>query len=398
MMDFEKIKEASDKAFFPTYNRFPAAIVRGEGAYVYDSTGKRYLDFLSGIGVTGLGHAHPGIVEAICNQAKNLVHISNLYFMPPQTELAAELTALAGLERVFLCNSGAEANEAAIKLARRYSNTTHGKGRIEIITLEGSFHGRTLATAAATGQAKVKSGFEPLPGGFRHVPPGDFEALKAAVSDKTCAIMLEPILGEGGVVVLPDAFLQKVRALCDERDILLIMDEIQAGMGRTGRPFAHQWTGITPDVMTLAKALGGGLPIGAMLAREKYAPILSAGSHGTTFGGNPVACSAGRVVLAHLRDEAFLANVRAMGDMIRAGLNNLKGQFPFIETIHGRGLMIGMTLSTPCGDMVRRAFEKGLLINCTRDSVLRMLPPLIISEKEVNEMLEILTSVFEDGI
>ncbi len=398
MMDFEKIKEVSDKAFFPTYNRFPAAIVRGEGAYVYDSTGKCYLDFLSGIGVTGLGHAHPGIVEAICNQAKNLVHISNLYFMPPQTELAAELTALAGLERVFLCNSGAEANEAAIKLARKYSNITHEEGRTEIITLEGSFHGRTLATAAATGQAKVKSGFEPLPGGFRHVPPGDFETLAAAVSDKTCAIMLEPILGEGGVVVLPDAFLQKVRALCDERDILLIMDEIQVGMGRTGRPFAYQWTGITPDVMTLAKALGGGLPIGAMLAREKYAPILSAGSHGTTFGGNPVACSAGLVVLAHLRDEAFLANVLKMGDRIRAGLNNLKEQFPFIETIHGRGLMVGMTLATPCGDMVRRAFEKGLLINCTRESVLRMLPPLIISEKEVNEMLEILISVFEDGI
>jgi predicted acetylornithine/succinylornithine family transaminase len=398
MTNFEKMKKASDRVFFPTYNRFSAAIVRGKGAYVYDSTGKRYLDFLSGIGVTGLGHAHPGIIEAICNQARNLVHISNLYFMPPQTELAVELTALAGLERIFFCNSGAEANEAAIKLARKYSNTTHGEGRTEIITLEGSFHGRTLATAAATGQPKVKNGFEPLPEGFFHVPPGDFEALNAAVSDKTCAIMLEPILGEGGVVVLPDTFLQKVRELCDERDILLIMDEIQAGMGRTGRPFAHQWAGITPDIMTLAKALGGGLPMGAMLAREKYAPILSAGSHGTTFGGNPVACSTGLVVLAHLKDEAFLENIRKMGDMIRTGLNSLKARFPFIETIHGRGLMIGMALSTPCGDMVQKAFEKGLLINCTRESVLRMLPPLIISEKEVNEMLEIVTSVFEDEI
>jgi acetylornithine/succinyldiaminopimelate/putrescine aminotransferase len=210
--------------------------------------------------------------------------------------------------------------------------------------------------------------------------------------------MLEPILGEGGVIVLPDTFLQRVRALCDERDILLIMDEIQTGMGRTGKPFAHQWTETSPDVMTLAKALGGGLPIGAMLAREKYAPILSAGSHGTTFGGNPVACSAGLVVLAHLKDEPFLANVRKMGDMIRAGLNSLKTRFSFIETIHGRGLMVGITLSAPCGDMVRKAFERGLLINCTRDFVLRMLPPLIISEKEVNEMFEILTSVFEDGI
>ena len=396
MSRLEEIKEISGEVFFPTYNRYAAAMVRGESAYLYDTEGRRYLDFLSGIGVANLGHAHPEIAKMVCEQAKSLMHVSNLYFMPPQTELAHELVKHSSLDRVFFCNSGAEANEAAIKLARKYAQEVHGENRFEIITLEDSFHGRTLATVSATGQEKVKQGFAPLPEGFIHVPADDFDALEQAVSDRTCAIMLEPILGEGGVVVLSTPYLQKVRALCTERDIILILDEIQVGMGRSGRLFAHQWAGIEPDVMTLAKALGGGLPLGAMLAKEKYAPILSAGSHGSTFGGNPVACAAGLVVMKHVTDESFLANVIEMGDLIRARFKEMAGQFGFIEEVRGRGLIVGIKLSVPCKDIVAKAFERGLLINCTQETVLRMLPPLIISEKEVEEMFDILNNIFKE--
>ncbi len=390
----EQIRETSEKVFFPTYNRFPSAMVRGEGAALFDAEGKRYVDFLSGIGVASLGHSHPEIVAAICDQAKTLQHASNLYFMPPQTELAESLVSNSSLNRVFFCNSGAEANEAAIKLARKYARETHGDECYEIITLEDSFHGRTMATISATAQPKVKKGFAPLLEGFVHVPAGDFAAMEQAVTEKTCAIMLEPILGEGGVVVLPDNYLKKVRQLCTDRDILLIADEIQVGMGRTGHLFAHQWAGINPDIMTLAKALGGGLPLGAMLAKEKYAETLGAGSHGSTFGGNPVACRAGLVVMRHVTDEKFLRHVLEMGDLIRARFNEMAGRFGFIEEIRGRGLIVGLKLSVPCKEMVTSAFKRGLLINCTQESVLRLLPPLIISEKEVEEMFEILEEIF----
>jgi len=395
MKRIEEIKEISGKVFFPTYNRYAAAMVRGEGVCLYDTEGRRYLDFLSGIGVANLGHAHPEIAEAVCEQAKDLLHVSNLYFMPPQTELAAQLVENSSLDRVFFCNSGAEANEAAIKLARKYAREVHGENRFEIVTLEDSFHGRTMATVSATGQEKVKQGFTPLLDGFVHVPVGDFDALERVVSDRTCAVMVEPILGEGGVVVLPPSYLREVRRLCSERDILLIVDEIQVGMGRTGKLFAHDWAGIEPDVMTLAKALGGGLPLGAMLAKEKYAPILGAGSHGSTFGGNPVACAAGLVVMKHVADADFLGHVQEMGDLIRARFNEMAGRFGFVEEVRGRGLIVGVKLSVPCKDVVAEAFEKGLLVNCTQESVLRLLPPLIISEKEVEEMFEILNSIFE---
>ena len=393
MTQSDEIKAISGKVFFPTYNRFPSAMVRGEGACLYDAEGKRYLDFLGGIGVASLGHAHPDVAAAVCDQAKTLLHVSNLYFMPPQTELAARLIENSSLDRVFFCNSGAEANEAAIKLARKYAWEVYGEDRYEIITLQDSFHGRTIATISATGQPKVKEGFAPLLKGFVHVPAGDFAALKKAVTEKTCAIMLEPILGEGGVVVLDDAYLRQVRELCAERDILLIVDEIQVGMGRTGKLFAHQWSGIEPDVMTLAKAVGGGLPLGAMLAKEKYAETLSAGSHGSTFGGNPVACRAGSVVMDTLIQEGFLAHVLEMGALIREHMERLKARFAFIEEVRGRGLIVGAKLAMPCKEMVIKAFDRGLLINCTQESVIRMLPPLIISEKEVEEMVDILTSV-----
>ena len=394
MSQSKKIQTLSDQVFFPTYKRFPSAMVRGEGPYLYDAEGKRYLDFLSGIGVASLGHAHPEVAEAICDQARSLLHVSNLYFMPPQTELATQLITHSSLDRVFFCNSGAEANEAAIKLARKYSRESYGEGRYEIITLQDSFHGRTIATISATGQPKIKEGFAPLLEGFTHVPAGDFSALKQAITEKTCAVMVEPILGEGGVVVLNNGYLQQVRQLCTDRDLLLIVDEVQVGMGRTGKLFAHQWTGIEPDVMTLAKALGGGLPLGAMLAKEKYAETLGAGSHGSTFGGNPVACRAGLVVMKHVTDEKFLDHILAMGDLIRARFNGMASRFGFIEEIRGRGLIVGLKLSIPCKEMVTRAFERGLLINCTQESVVRLLPPLIISEKEVEEMVDILTQIF----
>ncbi len=388
------IKTTSDRVFFPTYNRFPSAMVRGEGAYLYDTEGKRYLDFLSGIGVACLGHAHPEVAAAVCDQAKTLMHASNLYFMPPQTELAERLVRHANLERVFFCNSGAEANEAAIKLARKYSQETYGEGRYEIITLQDSFHGRTIATISATGQPKIKEGFFPLLEGFVHVPAGDLDALERAITDRSCAVMLEPILGEGGVVVLDDGYLQQVRRLCADRDLLLIADEVQVGMGRTGKLFAHQWAGIEPDIMTLAKALGGGLPLGAMMAKESYAQTLSAGSHGSTFGGNPIACRAGMVVMDHLTDKGFLDHVLEMGGLIHARFNELASQYGFIEEVRGRGLIVGLRLSIPCKEMVTRAFERGLLINCTQESVVRLLPPLIISEKEVEEMVDIMTQIF----
>jgi len=394
MSQSETIQAISEQVFFPTYNRFPSAIVRGEGACLYDAEGKRYLDFLSGIGVASLGHAHPDMAAAICEQARILIHASNLYFMPPQTELARRLVEHSSFDRVFFCNSGAEANEAAIKLARKYSQETHGEGRYEIITLQDSFHGRTIATISATGQPKVKEGFQPLLEGFIHVPAGDFSALERAVTEKTCAVMLEPILGEGGVVVLDDGYLKQVRQLCTDRDLLLIVDEVQVGMGRTGKLFAHQWAEIDPDVMTLAKALGGGLPLGAMMAKETYARTLSAGSHGSTFGGNPIACRAGLVVMEHLTDGNFLDHVLAMGDLIHARFHALASQFGFIEEIRGRGLIVGLKLSVSCQEMVTRAFERGLLINCTQESVLRLLPPLIISEKEVEEMVDIMTHIF----
>jgi len=394
MTRLDETKKVSERVFFPTYNRFSVAMVKGEGAYLYDTEGKRYLDFLSGIGVAILGHAHPDIAAAVCDQAKKLLHVSNLYFIPPQTDLAARLVEHTSLDRVFFCNSGAEANEAAIKLARKYAKETYGEGKYGIITLQDSFHGRTIATISATGQAKVKEGFAPLVEGFAHVPVGNFEALKQAVTDQTCAVMLEPILGEGGAVVLSDAYMRQVRQLCTEQDILLIVDEIQVGMGRTGKLFAHQWSGIEPDIMTLAKALGGGLPLGAMLAREKYARTLSAGSHGSTFGGNPVACRAGQVVMDYLCRKDFLAHVGEMGDFIRGHLQQMKSRFKFIEEIRGRGLIVGIKLSVPCKEIVNRALERGLLINCTQESVVRMLPPLIISEKEVEEMIDILTEVF----
>ena len=310
----------TDAHIFKTYGRFPIAFVRGEGAWLWDEDGRRYLDFLSGIAVCNLGHCHPAVVKAATAQLERLMHVSNFFYTEPQAELARRLTENCFADRVFFCNSGAEANEAALKLARRFGNAAVDGPRNEIITMQASFHGRTFATLAATAQAKVQEGFAPLMPGFVYVPFNDFDALQAAVNARTCAVMLEPIQGEGGVNVPAQDYLQRVRELCTREGLLLIFDEVQVGMGRTGRLFAHEHFGVTPDIMTLAKALGGGLPLGAMLAAQPVADLFTPGSHATTFGGNPVATAAGCAVMHELLDGGVLENCRAMGSYLEQKL------------------------------------------------------------------------------
>jgi len=370
------------------YARQPVAFVRGNGVELWDADGKRYLDFFAGLAVNNLGHCHPAVVEAIRAQAASLLHASNVYHTLPAGELCALLCRHSFAERVFLCNSGAEANEAAMKLARRWGSQ-QGGGRFEILATTGSFHGRTFATLTATGQEKYHTGFLPLLPGVRLVPYGDLDAMEAAVRDETVAIMLEPIQGEGGVVVPPAGYLPGLRALTERKNVLLILDEIQCGMGRTGRLFAHEHAGITPDVMTLAKALGGGLPIGAMLTTERIAAAFTPGSHGTTFGGNPVACAAAVAALGGLADPALLAHARTIGQHFRARLEALVGRGG-ITQVRGLGLMLGAVLERPGAPVVDRCREAGLLINCTAERVLRFLPPLIVTREQVDEGFAVL--------
>jgi acetylornithine aminotransferase len=376
---------------FGVYARQPVVFARGRGCELWDTDGKRYLDFFAGLAVNNLGHCHPAVVDAIRQQAGTLMHVSNLYHTAPTARLATLLCAHSFAERVFLCNSGAEANEAALKLARRWG-AEHG-GRYEILAAQGSFHGRTFATLTATGQEKYHQGFQPLLPGIRLAPYGDAAALEAAVRDETVAILLEPIQGEGGIVVPDPSYLPAVRALADRRGLLLIFDEVQCGLGRTGRLFAHEHTGITPDVMTLAKALGGGLPVGAMCATERVASALPPGTHGSTFGGNPVGCAAAAVALSTLADPALLAHVRAMGEYFRAGLERLAARHPTIRRVRGLGLMLGAELDRPGQAVVTACLARGLLVNCTAERVLRFLPPLIVGREEIDEGLGILDEV-----
>jgi len=370
------------------YARQPVAFVRGRGAELWDADGKRYLDFFAGLAVNNLGHCHPAVVEAIREQATTLLHASNVYHTLPAGELCALLCRLSFAERVFLCNSGAEANEAAMKLARRWGSQ-QGGGRFEILATTGSFHGRTFATLTATGQEKYHTGFLPLLPGVRLVPYGELGAMEAAVRDETVAIMVEPIQGEGGVVVPPAGYLPGLRALTERKNVLLILDEIQCGMGRTGRLFAHEHAGITPDIMTLAKALGGGLPIGAMLTTERIAAAFTPGSHGTTFGGNPVACAAAVAALGALADPALLAHARTVGQHFRARLEALLGRGG-ITQVRGLGLMLGAVLDRPGAPVVDRCREAGLIINCTAERVLRFLPPLVVTRAQVDEGFAVL--------
>jgi predicted acetylornithine/succinylornithine family transaminase len=369
--------------------RQPVAFVRGRGCEVWDADGKRYLDFFAGIAVNNLGHCHPAVVEAIRTQAGTLVHASNLFHTAPAGELAELLCRHSFADRVFLCNSGAEANEAALKLARRWGHE-HGGGRFEILSTHGSFHGRTFATVTATGQEKYHVGFRPLLPGIRLVPYDDLAAMRAAVSDETIAILVEPIQGESGVVVPSPDYLPGLRALCDERQLLLILDEVQTGMGRTGRLFAYEHSGIVPDVISLAKALGGGLPIGAMLTSDRIGAVFTPGTHASTFGGNPVTCVAAIAATTELAAPALLEHVRSTGEYFRERLQTLAARRPVITQVRGVGLMIGAVLDRPGAPYVPRCLERGLLVNVAGERVLRFAPPLIITRAQIDEGLAIL--------
>jgi acetylornithine/N-succinyldiaminopimelate aminotransferase len=388
----EWIKRA-DKHVMKTYGRYPIVAERGEGCRLWDVDGKAYLDFLAGVAVNNLGHCHPKVVEALHEQAGRLLHCSNFYHIPQQVELAEWLCEHSFADRVFFCNSGAEANEAAMKLARKHSNEKHGEGRFEVITAQASFHGRTIAAISATGQEKVKAGFMPMLDGFKHVPFGDVEAMRQAITKNSCAIMLEPLQGEGGVNVAPPGYLKAVRELCDEFDLLLIFDEVQVGCGRTGTLWAYQQDGVIPDVMTLAKALAGGPPIGALLTTEELAVRLGPGTHGSTFGGNPLVCAAALAAMQTINEKDLLDNCRVMGEYLTEKLVQLKDKYAFIKEVRGRGLIIGMELDIEGGPLVVKAMERGLLMNCTVGNVLRFVPPLIVSEAEIDEAMTILDEV-----
>ena len=379
-----------------TYNRMDVTFVRGDGAELWDQNGRRYLDALSGIAVTGLGHAHPAVTEALCLQAGTLVHTSNLYRIEHQEALGASLSALSGLSHAFFCNSGAEANEAALKLARRYGNE-RGEHNATVIVAEGSFHGRTMATLSATGNPKVHAGFEPLLSGFVHVPYGDLAAVaqEFATNKSVVAVFVEPILGEGGVVIPPAGYLAGLAEICTANDALLMLDEIQTGMCRTGRWFAHQDEGIVPDVMTLAKGLGNGVPIGACLARGKAAEILQPGTHGSTFGGNPLATRAALAVVETMETESIAKRAKSMGEFCLQEFSSRVSTNDLVRDIRGRGMMIGIELARPCADLVGKALEAGLLINVTADSVIRLLPPMIMSDDELGEMITIVCDLID---
>ncbi|MBI5027140.1 MAG: acetylornithine transaminase [Nitrospirae bacterium] len=395
-MDMKKLIEDSKKYIMNTYDRYPVVLRKGRGMKVWSYDDKEYLDFVAGIAVNCLGHCHPKIVVAVQKQAQRLLHASNLYHIEPQVKLAQLLVEHSFADRVFFCNSGAEANEAAIKLSRKYAKEHMGPERFEIITAHGSFHGRTLATLSATGQERFHKGFEPLVPGFIHVPFNDTGAIKNAITKHTCAVMLEPIQGEIGVKMPSEGYFKEVRQLCDEHGLLLILDEVQTGMGRTGKLFAYEHFGITPDIMTLAKALGGGVAIGAMLAREAVAASFQPGSHASTFGGNPLACAAAIVTIETILEDGFiLDNCRRMGDYLRNGLEGLKKEFPsIIADIRGKGLIIGMELTRECKTITTACMERGVLVNCTGGNVLRFIPPLIVTEKEINHLLDVLEAVF----
>jgi acetylornithine/N-succinyldiaminopimelate aminotransferase len=374
-----------------TYTRHPILLKRGKGTQVWDSTGKEYLDFVGGIAVCSLGHCHPKVVQALEEQAKELIHCSNLYYIGPQVELAQRLCEHSFGERVFFCNSGTEANEAAIKLARKY-----GQGRYEIITMENSFHGRTMGALSATGQKKFHKGFEPLLPGFRYVPFDDLKAVEGAISPQTCAVMVEPIQAEGGVILPSPDYLKALRELCDQAGVLLIYDEVQVGMGRTGKLFAYQHYDAPPHIMTLAKSLANGVPIGAMVATEEVAQTFSPGTHAATFGGNPLATRVGCVVIDTLLGDGVLKNCQEMGEYLMEGLINLKKRYAFIQDVRGKGLIIGAELAFEGKEFVERCLERGFLINCTAGTVLRFLPPLIVTKEEIDRLLTALDEIFSE--
>jgi len=381
---------------FDTYARWPVRAVRGEKHWLWDESGRRYLDFTSGIGVTNLGHVPEAVKQAVAAQLEALWHCSNFFHIPLQERLAEKLCTLSGLDRAFFCNSGAEANEAAIKLARRYFQVVKGEKRYEVVTFHRSFHGRTLATLTATGQEKVKTGFAPLPEGFRSVPYGDLAALEAAVTDNTAAVMLELVLGEGGVVPAEPAFVRGVAELCRRRDLLFIVDEVQTGLGRTGTLFAFQQYGVVPDVVTLAKGLGSGLPVGAMLAKAFLSDAFGPGSHGTTFGGNPVAMVAALATLEELERGGWLERVRAMGALLKERLAELATRMPAVVEVRGLGLMLGVQVTVPVADVLAALRRRGVLMLPAGTDVIRLLPPFTIGPAEVEVAVRALAEALDE--
>ena len=390
MKKTDKIVKMYDKYIMNTYKRVPFCLEKAKCAKVWDIDGKTYLDFFPGWAVSGIGHCHPRVVAAIKKQASRLLHVSNNYYSALQAKLAEVIIKNAFPGKVFFANSGAEANEAAVKLARLYG---HDSSRYEIITMTKSFHGRTLAMITATGQDKVKKGFEPLPAGFIHIPFNDIEAVKEAITDKTIAIMLEPVQCEGGINIAGTEYMKSLRRLCDEKDIILIFDEVQTGMGRSGRMFACKNYGIVPDVMTLAKALGGGLPIGACVAREKFQDVLTPGTHASTFGGSPIVCAAGLAVFEAIKKEKLLENTVKMGAYLVRRLENLKAKYRSIKEIRAMGLIIGVDLNIKGEDVYKECMKEGLLINCTQDTVLRIMPPMTMTKAQADKAVAILDKV-----
>jgi acetylornithine aminotransferase len=378
-----------------TYGRQPLVLVRGEGCRLWDAQGQEYLDFVAGLAVCNLGHAHPEVARAAAAQLGQLVHVSNLYYTTPMAELAEDLVRLSFADRVFFANSGAEVNEGAIKLCRRYSREKFGEGRHRIICTENSFHGRTFGALSATGQQKFWQGFDPLLPGFIFVPFNDLDAVATAVDPSVCAVLLEPIQGEGGVCLPAPDYLAGLRKLCEDKGLLLVLDEIQTGLGRTGKLFAHEHFGVAPDVMTLAKGLANGLPMGALLAKEEVAQAFVPGTHASTFGGGPAIAAAARTVLGILSQPDFLAEVRAKGEYLRQGLLALKERFAVIQEVRGLGLMWGLPLAQEGADLVTACRQRGLLVNCTQGNIIRLLPPLVVQRQEVDAALAILTAAFE---
>ena len=387
------IAQIADNVITQTYARYPLTLVRGQGCTLYDDQGRAYTDFIAGIAVCNLGHAHPKLVAALTDQAQRLWHVSNLFYTQPQTDLAAWLTAHSFADRVFFANSGAEANEAAIKLARKYFKDQGQPGRFRVVSMQQSFHGRTMATLSATGQEKVRKGFDPVLEGFDFVPFNAIEDLTCMVGPDTCAVMLEPIQGEGGVVCPDVAYMQQLRHLCDETGSLLIFDEVQTGIGRTGKLFAHEHFGITPDIMTLAKALGNGMPIGAMLATEKAAAAFGPGAHASTFGGTPLVSAVALKVLQTLEEEDILSRATEMGAYLTGRLGELQKKYPAILEVRGKGLLIGVQLSVPGAPVVKACRDKGYLVNCIQDNILRLAPPLIIGRREIDGLAHCLDEV-----
>lgn len=390
------LQNQADKYMFNTYGRFPVTLVRGEECRVWDEQEKEYIDFVAGIAVCSLGHSSPVVSNALYEQSKELVHVSNLYYTVPQTRLAKLLVENSFADRAFFCNSGAEANEAAIKLARRYSNEKYEPNRNTIITMENSFHGRTMATLSATGQDKIKKGFDPLLHGFKFVPFNNAEAIEGAIDETVCAVMLEPIQGEGGVVCPAEGYLKAVREICDKNNLLLIFDEVQVGAGRTGKLFAYENFDVEPDIITLAKALGNGLPIGAMLAKEELNSAFGPGSHATTFGGTPLVTAVSEAVVKSILEDGILEKCSETGEYFREKLGELKEKYGFIKDVRGYGLIIGLELDIPGAGIVTRCMDKGFLIVCAQEKVLRFVPPLIISKEEVDLLINCLNEIFRD--